>query len=132
MGRHGKKKRSLLNGRKKATPRPASVNASKKPCEAAARNATNSRPARAFGGDATARERTTDRTSARRKAKARECENPRWPSGCAYGIPKRNATTSKSGRAASRARLTASLGPRKQRGATVEIAAPVNACVNAL
>ena len=40
IGRQGRKKRSLENGLKKATPSPPSVRASRRPCEAVLRNTT--------------------------------------------------------------------------------------------
>src|SRR6185369_13794148 len=47
-GRHGKKYRRLSNGTKNPTPSPASVNASRNPCEAHAtkNNANNAAPER--------------------------------------------------------------------------------------
>ena len=90
----GKKKRSSEKGQANATPSPPLVSMSNKPCDAPAMNTNQN----AFFRDARRCDANPKASKPSTAAKAAECEAPRWPRSCAYGIPKRNARTSRSDR----------------------------------
>jgi len=109
---------------------PASVAVSRRPCDAAARKVIPTSHHHLLlsrdGSEKNARQTKKLRTPAKRS----ECENPRCPRGCAYGMPSEKAMTSRSGTIAIRTRIKRTFQRGGPAGATCVNAPPTNACVN--